>query len=559
MIFLTITLNACSQYKKGFALLSAIIMIIMPGLTFAAQAVATVSKNVVAINEPFQLTISVDQNIDNNVLDLTPLAKNFIYGSPSISSSTSIINGAMTRKTEFNITVAGKAVGTLTIPSFQLKGMQTTPIQIQVIKSSQHDKHADDQAIQMNVSIDRQNGYIGETFTYGVELFIGTRIDSPTLQSPFGDGLDIKQVGKDQQTEIVRNGRLYIVLQRQYQITPRTSGNFTLEGPIFTGTYVTGNRWNSSIGIPLSRQAKNLSLHIKKKPLAYTGLWLPTSDLQLSQRWDPDSLGSELNNQDQTARIGEPITRTITLKIKNTTQSVMPNFSLDYPVNVRVYSNKAEYHEENSYTVMKVKQVVIPREEGKVILPALSINWFDTNAGKQKSSNIPSLTLRIISGINDTIIQNLITSNPTQSHVISSQAPVAQVATYWRWTTYIFAILWLGTLFMFIRKLKQTIRTSNALHTRTKAPSSVLHALETAVRENNALVVSTRYREWDSLYVLKKLRKDIDIEVTTMMASHYSHTKTTWNNTVLLKLLEKVAKVKQDNAAVGALKPLVPK
>ncbi|GAL02715.1 BatD protein [Photobacterium aphoticum] len=59
----------------------------------AAQAVATVSKNIVGVNEVFQLQVSIDDNVNTNALDLSVLGDHFNYGSPQVSSGQNFING----------------------------------------------------------------------------------------------------------------------------------------------------------------------------------------------------------------------------------------------------------------------------------------------------------------------------------------------------------------------------------------------------------------------------------------------------------------------------------
>ena len=108
----------------------------LPALATAAQAVATVSKNIVAVNEVFQLTISIDDNVNTSTLDLSPLDKNFSYSRPRVSSGTSMINGVVTRNTEWQISLMANAVGEFTIPSFKIGATTTEPIVITSLKSS---------------------------------------------------------------------------------------------------------------------------------------------------------------------------------------------------------------------------------------------------------------------------------------------------------------------------------------------------------------------------------------------------------------------------------------
>ncbi|PML76570.1 BatD family protein [Enterovibrio norvegicus] len=537
-------------------------MALLPLSASAADAVATVSKNVVAINEPFQLTLSVNDSVDTDDLDLIALAEHFTYGRPSVSNSTSFINGDMTRKTEIRIAVAAKELGTFTIPSFQLEDYVTAPIRINVVEASQRAQQANDQSIQVNVRLDRQSGYIGETFSYNVELLIGTRVDSPALQAPFGDGLTVEQVGEDQQAETVRNGRRYIAIQRQYQITPNQAGELTLNGAVFTGTKVDGNRWNSTLGLPISRQANAETLSIQGQPAGYTGLWLPTPSLTLSQRWEPEA-SEGAGSAEQAAKVGDPITRFIALRIENIAQSAMPNLSVTYPSRVRVYSEKPEYRQDGDATIMTMKQVIIPREAGIVSLPSVSINWFNTTTGKQETSAISGLTLNVVPSDEVQSSQPIL---PNAEQTLLTPAPVTtKVVTqagYWPWATGAFALLWLVTLALYLRKPKQVAIAANVAVSSLNSSSSALSALEAAVAENDAVKVAAAYRQWQQephfSAVPQTLRDSIDAEISTMMASRYSAESTAWENRTLLGLLKQARAVKVNAKEASSLKGLVP-
>ncbi|WP_434145092.1 BatD family protein [Photobacterium leiognathi] len=145
----------------------------------AAQAEATVSKNVVGVNEVFQLTVSVDDSVNTNSLDLTPLSPDFAYGRPSISSGTSMINGVISRNTSWTVALAATKVGTFTIPAFQIGSSKTNPITITVLKSAKQSQSA--QANQSSNSIeginDKSTIYVGESINYRVRILIGEQMD----------------------------------------------------------------------------------------------------------------------------------------------------------------------------------------------------------------------------------------------------------------------------------------------------------------------------------------------------------------------------------------------
>lgn len=572
-----------SNHAKAATLFAIIAIAILPTAANAAKAEATVSKNIVKLNEAFQLTISVDESLSNDALNLTPLNKSFNYGRPHISNSTSIINGKVNRLTEWRIALAAKETGRYNIPSFNLNGLKTLPISITVIAKDKKDTAAEVDAIQLQATLKRNQGYISESFSYHVRLMIGTRVESPSLAAPFGEGLTVEQIGEDIQAETVINGRRFIVVSREYQITPTTVGKLTIEGAVFTGTEVTRNQWGPALAVPISKQAKNITLTVKDKPASYTGLWLPTPALELSQHFEPDSLNEMTVDKRISAKVGEPINRILTLKIKNIAQSAMPDLNVTYPKSVRMYSDKPVYRDEGDFRVMQVKQVIIPREQGEITLPAISIKWFNIDTEREHTTDIDALTLNVEPAeilTSAAPIPAAITSVPSSLN----QPNMVQVtsAGYWPVATGFFALLWLTTMGLYYRQWHLQTSHKNTVSMVNNHKLKGLDELEAATKSNDALRVATEYNLWDSREVDPELYQQINTEIQAMMASHYRKKSTpsktnkaskmsktsktskessqqvitAWDNTQLLALLKKSRNNKTQHPKDNALKEL---
>ncbi|KAE8177649.1 BatD family protein [Photobacterium carnosum] len=549
--------NWIKKCRSPWLLLLTMFITLLPLQAIAAQAEATISKNVVAVNQVFQLTVSIDTAINPNSVDFSVLSPDFAYGQPSVSSSTSLINGAMSRNTTWTLAVAAKNVGTATIPAFKIGSSQTTPITITVLKGSQTNNSATDQTnVRVTAEIDKNILYVGESINYRVKIFIGEQLSQASLSAPSGDGLTVSQVGQDAQHNIVQNGRRYLVITRNYQLTAEKAGKIIIQGSKFNGNAVRGaNGFNSGITVPVNEDARNITINIKPKPIDYKGLWLPTPDLQLQQTWQPQV--SNLN--DVTTKVGEPITRTITLRIKDVAQSNMPNVNLTYPDTVRIYNEKPEYRTENGYSIMTLKQVIIPRQTGKVTLPPLTINWWNTTTEKQQRSEIKGLTLNVIA---DPTANNQFSSPATITPPAATihSAKTITAAGIWPWTTLVFALLWLITLVLLIKKRQQTVIATTVTATQT---TDITSMLEAAINANEPIKVQTYYQQWrqqqySTLTTQPQLLQQLDNEVQAMMATHYSPLDSAWNNQTLLALLIQVKQLTATKKAPMTLSSLDP-
>ncbi len=543
--------------QSPWLLLLTMLMALLPLQAMAAQAEATVSKNIIAVNQVFELTVSVDTAINPNSVDFSVLSSDFAYGQPSVSSSTSLINGTMSRNTTWTLALAAKKVGTATIPAFKIGSSQTTPITISVLKSSQKNNAAvSNQAnIQVTAAIDKNTLYVGESINYRVKMLIGEQLSQASLTAPSGDGLAVSQVGQDAQNNIVQNGRRYLVITRNYQITAEKAGKVIIHGSTFNGNAVRGaNGFNSGVNIPVNESAKSITVDIKAKPTDYKGLWLPTPNLQLQQTWQP-----QVSNQNiVTVKVGEPITRTITLRIKDVAQSNMPNINLTYPDTIRLYNEKPEYRTENGYSVMTLKQVIIPRQAGKVSLPPLTINWWNTTVAKQQQSEITGLTLNVIA---DPTANNQLSPPAAIPPAVSINSEKASITTtIWPWATLFFASLWLITLVLLVKKRQQTAATPSIV---TAEKTTVISDLENSIKANDPIKVQTYYQQWRAqqysiLTTQPQLLQQLDNEVQSMMAVHYSPLERVWNNQILLTLLTQAKQLtitKQPSMTLSSLDP----
>ncbi|WP_299019658.1 BatD family protein [uncultured Photobacterium sp.] len=557
--------RASSGLNRGiiYGILIMVSAIMTPSLAQAAQAVATVSKNIVAVNEVFQLTIAIDNSVNSNALDLSSLDQNFIYGTPSVSSNTSMINGVVTRNTQWRVAITAKEIGDFTIPSFRIGATTTDPIVITSMKSSTtSSKPLNQPAIRLDAELDKRQFYVGESFRYKVRLRIGEQMSQASLTPPSGDGLEIRQIGDDRQTETVLNGRRYVIILRDYQITPTKPGAIVLNGAAFNGSVIKGGRgFGSRLQVPVSQKTDDITLSIKGKPAGYQGLWIPTEDLHLEQDWQPE--GAEL-------KVGEPLTRTISLRIKNAEQSNMPNLTLPYPKTVKVYDEKPVYGNEGEYTVMTLKQVIIPRAEGKLSLPSLAVNWWNTQADKQETSRIEGMELNILPGDNTNNVVLPPVSNSVSTPQDQQTAPVEpQVITkvvidsgFWPWLTALFATLWLITTILWLktRFSKQTVAMPGS--GQRMVPSTPLAGMKQAAEAKEPIKVHTYYKQWAESNPEHPQQEALHQQVTAMMNAHFGKEPEQWDNKELMALIRSLKSNKPTKKNVStknqALAPLVP-
>ena len=84
-------------------LLCCLLLIAAAPLWAATQLQASVDKNPVLAGEFFVLTISADDSINSEQPDTSVLLKDFVVGPTSVSSRTNIINGEISKQTNWSV------------------------------------------------------------------------------------------------------------------------------------------------------------------------------------------------------------------------------------------------------------------------------------------------------------------------------------------------------------------------------------------------------------------------------------------------------------------------
>ncbi|EKO3509978.1 protein BatD [Vibrio fluvialis] len=424
--------------------LSTLLMCIVSLSAQAANFYASVSKNKVAKNEVFQLTVVSDQKASGDDIDFSVLDKDFFMSRPSFSSSVNIINGSRSNRSEWTVSLAANRLGVVTIPSFELNGARTQPIALQVTQDEQAPNS--DDLVEVRSQLSRSTLYPSESALFKARLIIKAdprRLQDPKIAPPSVDGMELKAASEPNQYQTVMDGIQVTVVDQDFRITASEAGDFTLTEPSFKGALIYGSSYSGSTRIvPLQTTPKTYTLHVDPKPADYQGAWLPTSKLTLSEQW-LDSQGKAISGRHFATKVGDSITREVTVQVTGLTQEQLPNISLSYPDSVRVYDEKPQFATlDNGDVAMTLKQVLIPRQSGDIALPKVTMQWWDTVTKAQKNTTADGLTLSVAAGDPGTVTA----STPLPATPAQVQTITVNDAGFWPYLTALFALLWLATL-----------------------------------------------------------------------------------------------------------------
>ena len=199
----------------------------------------------------------------------------------------------------------------------------------------------------------------------------GQRDRNPRTQSPFSSGID--------------------------DIFRRMMNN-SMVSPAF-GSMLDGGQRVSVAGQPLT-------LTVQPRAAGYTGKdWLPSEELTLRETWSPEP---------PQWRVGEPVTRTISIDAKGLAASHLPEPGMAEPDNASIYPDQPVSENRTDggwvYGHREQRMTIVPTAAGTLTLPAVNLNWWDTKAGQQRVATLPAREVRVAAGS-----VSAVTCHPTAS------------------------------------------------------------------------------------------------------------------------------------------------
>jgi len=425
-----------------------------------AKVTAIVDRTQIVVGETFTLKIMIDEN-SNEQPDLSDLEQVFTVLGTSQSSSTQIINGSYSVEKTWEVSLMPKSIGKHTIPPIKLGKQMTNAIQIKVTRSDPNAKANGDVFIELTT--DKSEVYVKEQIIITIKLFYSINLSEGNLSQPTASHTIVTQLDKGVTYTTNRNGRNYTVVERHYALFAEQSGQLDLNPIIFNGRDNSSRRNFSmfSTGKPVRAVSQALNIKVKPIPQASIGKpWLPASNIQISQEWSKDLY-----------KVGEPISRTITLYVEGLSETQIPDLKLGDITDVRVYPEQPQTQSETSPQGVKsykqVKFAIIAMHEGTIRIPEYSLEWFNTRTGKVEYARLPPKTLKVqadANGMNVPKIQDLIdqpqtdTTNAVRQNTQSPQAVKTEIKivekdnSIWKILTGLFALLWIATLVFYFKK-----------------------------------------------------------------------------------------------------------
>ncbi len=385
-------------------------LLMVTGLNvFAGNLTASVDRDALGLEETFTLVLRYDEQI-NTTPDYELLQKDFDILNTQSGTQMSIINGSMEASTEWKIALAPKRIGKLLIPSFNIDGAVSDAIEITVEGRSRKPKDGDNNvSVEMETSTDA--AYVQQQIIVTLRLYTTVGLSGIDLQPlQVKDALVVQLDEKQYQTKI--NNRPGAVVETRYAIFPQQSGELIIPSMLYQVSVSSGSRdiWDRFYGNNqnnlLRLRTDEQRINVLAAPAAATGSnWMPAKSLELSEHWSTD-----INS----LKVGEPVTRTITLKADGLTAGQISPLEVSNADGITFYKDQAQTDDQkspNGVVGTRTETIaIVPTKEGTFTLPQTEVRWWNTHSQMMETAYLNAVTLKVGGG---TVNQQAPTSTAT--------------------------------------------------------------------------------------------------------------------------------------------------
>ncbi len=437
-----------------------IVLLTLPLWVFAKTLDVFADRQTVELGDIITLTIRADFQTRNSQLNLDSLKDQFEILGRQQSNQISIINGHFNSSTQWKITLLPKQEGELIVPPLNIEGVQSTPYKIKVHPAPKKSITTMGNYF-LESSLNKPQAYVQEEVLYRLKFyFLGAfqgNIRPPVFENSLTTTIKDQAVyGKN------INGKNYTVYEWLYAFYPQKSGEMVIKGPIFSGIQQYRNRQKG-----VQEVAKNQTLTVLPEPIQHksnpNALWLPAKSLTLSETLE--------NRQQKTLRVGDSLTRTLTLTATGLRASQLPEIKTENQASFKVYSDQPITEEtlldSGVRSVQQTKQTIIFTQSGKVTLPEQRLSWFNTETQTMETAVIKARQLTVLPALNasantpshPTQTPNTIVSGSSNSVTPSDDVSreTSETAFIWPLITSLLGFAWFITLILW-RKQTQKLK-----------------------------------------------------------------------------------------------------
>jgi hypothetical protein len=518
-----------------------------------AAVIASVDRANVELNESFTLKVTVDTAIDVEP-DASALAGDFVVGTRSQLSNTTIVNGQISRSRTWTYVLMAKREGNLTIPPIRIGSEQSEPVPITVTPPSTNLPGEAD--IFVTTEVDHTDSYVQAQILYRVKVYRAVATRQPRLSEPSIGGVEVlvETAGEERSYESILNGKAYNVVERVYALFPQESGSISIaparfEARVLRNGRISGRKIFESQPIQVSVNP------IPPPPDEFPdAVWFPAKSVTLTQDWsrEPGSLPA-----------GEPITRHISVTAVGQLSTQIPVLEPATSPNVKIYPDKPEFRDmaeaAGIRAIRRDQYAMIGVSAGEVELPAVELPWWNIDVGEWQVASLPGSSLTILPSAAALPLQ----PEPVEAAEEETSAPATELQVvyvdFWRYISAGLAGVWVITLIAWWWSRRPATREPKepAPPPIYKQQAKFLKAARKAAQAGDADGIKSNLLSWgrlewpdDAPRSVGEMANRVSIPLSTqlqaMCSASYGPGEEAWNGEELAKSLRSITVLRDD-------------
>ena len=386
-----------------------VIFFILPFVLFSAEFVERVNRHQVHLGESVTLTLMLKDATAHSPPEIEALSHVFHIESQQQSNSLSIVNGKMSSQTIWKLVLIPKTEGIIQIPAISVQtseGLLTSrPINIEVAArgeggqpSSGHPK------ITAAVGVSNAHPYKAEPFVYTVRLMSPNQVSNIQIEKFHIEDAIVEAHGEPNVYTQIHNGIHMLVVDIHYLITPLKPGTLKFPSVILRGVTPAERQqafehefdfFSMMSGLnrlePFIVTTPEGSVEVQA-PIGGMQPWIPAKSFHLEEEWEDK----------QVFRVGEPFVRKLSIQAEGIKVNQLPDLGEIQKAGsqFKVYADKPELKEEmregTFYSHKKEQYTLIPQSSGSLVLPEISLEWWDVVKKEKKIAKIPARTIEVL-------------------------------------------------------------------------------------------------------------------------------------------------------------------
>lgn len=546
---------------------------------YAANITAKLDVNPVLVNDTFHLTYTASGSVDDDP-DFSAVKNDFELLRTQQSSNMSMINGDINRTKTWRLTLLSKKVGAFTIPAISFGSDHAPEVKVVIKNIVASNSATPNQNFILEMEPSQQNGFVQQQFIITVKLLIAENINSYQFSELTTSNPDtlIMPLGKDQQYKSYRGSKQYIVVEKKYALFPQTAE--TLKINPFIAAVTMNSQSSSRFYDPFNSRSttkrlysKAVNLTVKDIPAQYnSNNWLPSTSVTLEEEWPA-------NNK---IIAGEPITRTLILKADDLTAAQLPEINQPAINGLKQYPDQPDSQEKQITTgltsIRKQKIALIPTQAGRYTLPAINVEWWNTETNKVETAQLAQRSFTVLPAPSNGGIPITSTKQPINTSVKANASPLLITANtqsdsgnnFWFSISILFLVLWLATLTMWLRSKSNTSPKEEKTTDTSKNISASLKRIKVACKNNSAQETKAALLDWAKHVfnetqpnnlsdIAKQVDQPLKQNITALNKYLYRPQSSEWNGGELYEQCKNVKQAcsdKKDTKNSAKLEPL---